>query len=237
MTKISDTKKAYDTFNKTLEKLASISLSDSGTGTSPYIYDESKEKHLPPQLLLRYNYILDKLLTISVQIENSNNLLEIINIVFENGIETRIAVDATGLAEGGSLLNEIQITLLMICKMLLPPSQIAYMIKDECLGVFVLDRDREEIILELSKTIDEHHKLNETINNNNKKFKQIMPNVIQYTTLMWSQISQLCGYIDNYQKKIEDMNLEQFTTSRIKQLVKIYSQMNIYLTQTIDNVS
>ena len=31
-----------------------------------------------------------------------------LNVVFDNGIETRIAKDAEGIAEGGFLLNEIQ---------------------------------------------------------------------------------------------------------------------------------
>ncbi len=231
---IGNTIKTYEIYNEDLVRKASVGLS----GDEKIIYDETKEKHLPQQILLRYNYVTEKLLTISVKIENTSNLLDIINIIFDNGIETRIAVDATGLAEGGLLLNEIQITLLMICKMLLPPTQTAYMIKDECLGTFALDRDRESTILDFTKELAKYNEQTEELELgvNKDNYKTVAPNVMQYTTLMYSQIGQLCGYIDNYQQKIEDINLEEFTTSRIKQLIKIYTQMNLYLTQALDNI-
>jgi len=233
MNKIKDTIKLYNKFNNNLQKQASISLS----AESKFVYDESKEKHLPQQLLLRYNYVNDKLLTISVQIENTSNLLDIINVVFDNGIETRIAKDAEGISEGGLLLNEIQITLLMICKMLFPPTQTAYMIKDECLSTFAIDRDREKIIKELSIEIEAYNKYSDVINSDTKnKYDSIKSNIRQYENLMQSQIGQLCGHIDNYYNKIKDMNLEEFTTSRIKKIGSLYKQMNLLFTQNNSDI-
>jgi hypothetical protein len=246
MDKIEETKKAYIDFNEKMEKLASLTItgtkptgkysSETPIGTDPYIYDESKEKNLPQQLLLRYNYVLDRLLTISVQIENSSNLLDIVNIVFNNGIETRIAKDADGIAEGGVLMNEIQITVLMICKMLLPPTQTAYLIKDECLGTFALDRDREDLVKDLTAQIVDYNKFSDIIASKPDVYKPAMPNIIQYENLMWSQIGQACGHISDYQNKIKDMELEEFTTSRIKQLIDIYKTMNIYLGEVMKTV-
>lgn len=223
MNAIKDTIKSNNKFNEDLQKKASISLSTD----SKFVYDESKEKHLPQQLLLRYNYVNDKLLTISVQIENASSLLDIINIVFDNGIETRIAKNAEGIAEGGTLLNEIQITLLMICKMLFPPTQTAYMIKDECLGTFAIDRDREKVIRDLTLEIQAYNKYSDVIESDTKnQYDSIKPNIRQYETLMQARIGELCGHIDNYYNKLKDMNLEEFTTSRIKKLITLYTQMN-----------
>jgi hypothetical protein len=237
---ISNTQKQYDDFNKNLIKQSSISLKitkpNGETSDSYTTYDESKEKHLPHELLTIYNSVNNQLLTISVKIENAHNLLDIVNTIFDNGIESRIAKDADGIAEGGSLLNLIQETILMICKMLLPPSQSSYIIKDECLGAFALDRDREIIIKEFGEVIDVYYKLNDLIINDSDKYSAIMQNKRQYEDLMNSQIGQICGHIDNFQTKINDMNLEEFTTTRIKQLIKIYQQMISYLNDIMSKV-
>ena len=230
MKAIVDTQTAYEKHNQDLIYNASLSTK---RGTT---YDASKERHLPSKLMTIYNYINDKLLTISVQIENANNLLDIINVVFDNGIEARIAVDSDGIAEGGILINEIQTTLLMICKMLMPPTQTAYMIKDECLGTFALDKGREQIIKDFTKQIGSYNEFVDEMASDTKKYEPVMENVRQYETLMNSQIGQVCGHIENYMQKINDMNLEEFTTSRIKQLIQIYIQMNLYLNDIISKV-
>ena len=120
---ISKTQKEYDDFNEELIKKSSISINftkPNGEKSSKYItYDETKEKKLPVELMIVYNSVNNDLLTISVKIENANNLLDIVNLIFDNGIETRIAKDSDGIVQGGSLLNEIQETVLMICKMLI----------------------------------------------------------------------------------------------------------------------
>ena len=232
MNTIKNTQTAYDEYNTNLVRQANISIS----GKKTIVYDESKERHLPSQLLTIYNYVNDKLLTISVQVENANNLLDIVNVVFDSGIEARIAVDSDGIAEGGILLNVIQNTILMICKMLMPPTQPAYMIKDECLGTFAIDRGREEIIKDFTSQINTYNKFTDEMSSNQNKYESVLPNVRQYETLMDSQIGQLCGHIDNYLSKINDLNLEEFTTSRIKQLILIYTQMNAYFTNIFATV-
>jgi len=227
---IEKTQKEYKTYNQNLIYQASLSLKKGTT------YDESKERRLPQQLMTIYNYINDKLLTISVEIENASNLLDVINVVFDNGIEARIAIDSDGIAQGGTLINEIQHTLLMICKMLMPPTQTAYIIKDECLGTFALDRDRDQIIKDFTTQLNKFNKFTDKMASNPNKYSTVMPNVMQYETLMNSQIGQLCGHIENYSQKIVDLNLEEFTTSRIQQLIKIYTQMNLYFRKIFSNV-
>ena len=74
------------------------------------------------------------------------------------------------------------------------------------------------------------------MSSNQNKYESVLPNVRQYETLMDSQIGQLCGHIDNYLSKINDLNLEEFTTSRIKQLILIYTQMNAYFTNIFATV-
>jgi hypothetical protein len=112
------------------------------------------------------------------------------------------------------------------------------MIKDECLGTFVIDRDREKIIKEFTKTINEFNKFTDVIfSDTNDKYKSVMQNITQYENFLYTQIGQICGHIEDYQSKINDLNLEEFTTSRIKQVTKLYSQMNKYFIEVNKSVS
>lgn len=222
---IDKTKKQYQKFNEELMRKANFTLE----GEKRIQYDEKKEKHLPGMILKVYETAQTKLLTIPVQIENINTLLDLINVVFENGLETKVAVDSDGVAQGGVFMNSIQEMLLRICKMCMPPSQPAYTIKDDCLGTFALDREREEVIKLFTEVKTIYFKLTEKIIDDYEKFEPVMLNIKQYQTLMDSKIGQLCGHIDNYSQKISDSNLEEFTTTRIKGLIQLYNNMNSYL--------
>lgn len=224
MTKIENTKLEYEKYNEMLVKKANLSL----VGEKAINYDSTQERHLPKPLLTVYDSINEKLATISIRVENANNLLDIINVIFDNGIETRIAIDSEGIAEGGSLINGIQNTIIMICKVLFPPTQSAYMIKDECLGTFSIDREREKLIRDFTEKIGKYYEYTDDIASDPDKYIKVMPNIRQYQSLMDSQIGQVCGHIDDYQTKINNLNLEEFTTSRIKQLLSFYTQMNLY---------
>ena len=198
-------------------------------------YDASKEKHLPPTIINVYNNAITKLSTIPIQIENTNTLLDIINLVFENGIETMIAVDSAGIEQGGIFMNSIQEMLVRICKMLMPPNTPAYSIKDECLGTFVYDREREEVIKIFTESYGTLIKLSEQIIND-VRFESVLPSVIQYDEIMLMKIGQLCGHIENYLDKILAGNLDEFTTSRLKSLIQIFNENIINLQNIINNI-
>jgi len=234
MNLISDTIKQYDDFNLKLQKDATtytIVTDEDGNKSNVYNkYEEDKEKHLPPQLITIYNYVNTKLLTISVQIENANTLLDIINILFDNGLESRVAVDSNGIAEGGVLLNGVQETVIRICKMLQPPPNAAYTINDECLGTFAVNHEKESEKKKLANAVTKYNKLTDEIyDTSTNKYSQVLQNVKQYRDIFDIHRGELCGHIKNYIHKIDTMNMEEFTTSRIKQLIILYNDMNSYL--------
>ena len=232
MNKIVKTKKQYKEYNEELMRKANFTLQ----GKKRIQYNEKNEKHLPSMILKVYETVQTKLLTIPVQIENINTLLDLINIIFENGLETKIALDSDGVAQGGVFMNSIQEMLLRVCKMCMPPSQPAYTIKDECLGTFALDREREEVIKLFTEVKNIYFKLLDKIIDNYEKFEPVMLNIKQYQSLMDSKIGQLCGHIDNYNDKISNSNLEEFTTTRIKGLIELYNNMNSYLNDVTSKV-
>ena len=203
-------------FNDDLVRNASISLSSK----NPIVYDPTKEMHLPKKLMDIYDYVTTEVVTISNQIAYTNNLLDIVNIIFDNGIEARIAIDAIGLAEGGSLLNEIQETVLLFCKMIMPPTQDAFIISDDCLGTFALDRTRETSISTLTLAMGYYKDLCDEINSNTTKYKSIITSYNQYNYFLEYEVGILCSHIDDNWVKLNDMNLEEFTTSRIKTITE-----------------
>ena len=227
-----------------------------------------KEKHLPPMILNIYNNSNNKLYGMTVQIANTNTLLDIVNIIFENGIESRIAVNSDGIAQGGIFMNSIQEVVLRVCKMLMPPNIPAYTIKDECLGTFALDRKRNEIInefidvynytIKIMEDIFDKCKLDiqvgliDTIMTNVGKDKtdynlddakkgindctSLIKTVKFYITYTLNyKVGQICNHIDNYIVKIQNGNLAEFTTSRIKNLISLYTAANIYLKKILDS--
>lgn len=228
---VNTTQTAYDNFNKELIKNASISL----RATKAILYNEKAEKHLPPMIIQITKNITNGLATLPIQIENSSNLLDVINIIIPNGLQGRIAVDSDGIAEGGILLNEIQEMVVRLCKIIFPPNRPAYTIKDECLGTFAIDREREQKIQDLTTEKDIYNKFIDDITTNYDKYQSQLPTIRNYEDLATNKMGQLCGHIQNYMRKIHDLDLEEFTTNRIKGLTNIYKETNSYLANIIKN--
>jgi hypothetical protein len=233
MNLIANTKKSYDTYNANLVRnLTTEAREKAHRAGKKRIkkkeYDASKEKHIPSMLLNVYNDTNSTLLTLPIKIENTNTLLDILNVIFENGIESRIAVDSDGILQGGTFMNSIQEMILLICKMLTPPNIPAYTIKDECLGTFPLDREREEVINDFTDILNTYKKLLETINQNENNMYDVVDS-ISAVSILRLKMGQLCGHIKNFENKILSGNLKEITTTRIKGLMEIF-------TETINNL-
>lgn len=226
---IKDIKLDYEEYNLNLVRQVSIESRKKNVE-----YDSGKERHLPTLLLKTYMNILNRVETLPVSIENSSSLLDIINNIIPNGLNARIAINSEGLAEGGIILNEMQETIIKICKMLFPPRNF-YIIKDDCLGTFKRDNERELKILELTDIKAQYNKYIDIISTDNNKFQNQMEIIKQYEDIAIKKIGLICGHIPNYMDKVHDLDLEEFTTIRINGLIKIYSDTNQMLKSLIDN--
>jgi hypothetical protein len=230
---IKDTQKEYDDFNKELIKNASISL----RGSKTIVYDEKNEKYLPKMVTQIYDNINNKLATLPVQIENSSTLLDVVNYVLPNGLQGRVAVDSEGIAEGGLFLNYIQEMIIRLCKIIFPPNRTTYMIKDECLGPFAKDNEKEELIKDLSNVRNKYNKLIDNITKDYNKYQSQIPTIKIYEDASMKKMGMLCGNIPDYLQKIQSMNMDEFTISRIKGLINIYNETNDYLEKIVKNAS
>lgn len=233
MNLINNTNQAYNKYNQQLMKEASISL----RATKPLVYNSKNEKHLPSMLLTIYNNIQAELDTIPVKVENSNTLLDVVNIVIPNGLEGRVAANSDGIAQGGTLLNDIQETLIRMCRILMPPTTPAYIIKDECLGTFGIDKEKENAIKDLTVEKDKYNKYIDTIQTHMDKYQSQIEIIRNYEDLAQRKMGQLCGHIPNYMEKIYNMDMTEITPSRIKGLIGIYQEVNGNLAKIINNTA
>ena len=231
MNLINNTNQAYNKYNQNLMKEASISL----RATKPLVYDSKNEKHLPAIILTTYNNIQAELDTIPVKVENSSTLLDVINILIPNGLEGRIAVNSDGIAQGGTLLNDIQETIVRMCRILMPPTTPAYTIKDECLGTFSIDKEKEQTIKDLTKEKDKYNKYIDTIQTHMEKYQSQIEIIRNYEDLAQRKMGELCGHIPNYMEKIHNMDMTEITASRVKGLIGIYQEVNGNLEKIIAN--
>ena len=228
MNLISDTKEKYDKYNRNLVFNLSNEAKEKARKAGKkrikkQAYNISQERHLPSMLLTVYNDTNNTLATLPVKIENTNTLLDVLNIVFENGIETRIAINSDGILEGGTFMNSVQEMILLICKMLTPPNIPAYTVKDECLGTFPLDRNREEVIKQFVEILNTYKKLLETINENENNIYDLV-DPIPENTVLDLKMGKLCGHIKSFKDKILSGNFKEITTTRIKGLMEIFNE-------------
>jgi len=230
---IEDTIKKNKEYNDELIKNASISL----RGSKIFVYDEKNEKHLPQMIDKTYNNIKNKLATLPVQIANASSLLDVVNYVIPNGLQGRVAVNSDGIAEGGLFLNHIQEMLIRVCKIIFPPNRPAYMIKDECLGTFARDNEKEQMVRELTTVRDYYGKLIDSITKEYNKYLSQIPTIKLYEDASIKKMGMLCGNIPDYLEKIRSMNMDEFTVSRIRGLITIYNEINSQLETIIKNTS
>lgn len=219
---IQDTINQYDEYNKYLLSQGSTNSAD--------------EKHLPDNLQKVYNKIYTSLQTLPVLIKNTNTMLEVINVIFNRGLDTRVAIDSEGLSEGGTMLNEVQELIIRLCKIMMPPNKNFYIIKDECLATTMIDKNREVLIIKLGESIGRHKKFIDLIKTYPDKYQPIQQSIYQYEQALNIEVGMIVGHIQNWNDKLNQMNLEEFTTTRIAQVIAIYELNNLLYTDIFNNI-
>jgi hypothetical protein len=219
---IQDTITEYENYNKYL-------LSQGSTNVA-------NEKHLPDNLQKVYTKIYTSLQTLPVLIENTNTMLDVINVIFNRGLDTRVAIDSEGLSEGGTMLNEVQELIIRLCKIMMPPNKNFYIIKDECLATTMIDKNREQLIITLGEQIGQYNKFIDLMKTNPDKYQPIQQSIYQYEQALNLSLGMLVGHIQNWNDKLQQMNLEEFTTTRVEQLIAIYIIFNLLYTDIFNSI-
>ena len=105
------------------------------------------------------------------------------------------------------------------------------------MGTFVKDNEKEELIKDLTNVRNKYNKLIDNISSNYSKYQSQIPTIKIYEDASMKKMGMLCGNIPDYLQKIQSMNMDEFTISRIKGLINIYSETNNYLEKIVKNAS
>jgi len=215
-------------FNKYNATIGTTSKKTQPTGylANTNSINPNSQKKLPDDLMNVYNKINAELATLPLQIENTNTILDIINCIFDNGFDTRIAIDSEGIAEGGIMMTEIQELVIRICKILMPPVAPIYMIKDECLGETPIDNTRLELIRQFTEVVSQHNKYI-TFQAEDSNAQTNMQTIIrQQEQILNNELGQVVGHINGWYTNLTNMDLNAFTDSRITSMMFIYIKTN-----------
>ena len=186
-------------------------------------------KTIPEPVLNAYNNINEKLQLLGVKINNCSTLRDLVGIIFDGDLDFQIAIDNDGLAMGGSHITEVQDIVLRICQVLFPPAGKAFNIKQECLGIAQIDREKEEMISKLDNILAKRKKLMDDYKSDPDKYCSNWEAVLKFEEQIHSKIGEYVGHIPNYMNKIEKLNMDEFTKSKIKVIIKYYQMIIDYI--------
>ena len=198
------------------------------------IYKNPDKPHEPRKIIPTYltnvvKKVKNGLLQIDSKIDSIETLYDLVRELFDGGLNFRVAVDNEGVAMGGELINFAQEILLYICKIVQPPDVEIYNIKSECVGTNKIDKEKRTLTTRVERTITEHKKLMNEYKTNPDKYCSNWKSIIQYQDLSFNKLGQHFSHIKNYAEKIERMELEEFTKSRLKLIAEEYEKLNKYI--------
>ena len=188
-----------------------------------------KTKRIPEPVLNAYTSATDKLGLLGVKINNCTTLRDLMGVIFDGDLDFQIAIDNDGLAMGGSHLSEVQDIVLRICQVLFPPAGKAYNIKQECLGIAQIDREKEDLISKLDNLLSRHKKLMDDYKSDPDKYCSNWEAVTKFEEQIYGKIGEYVGHIPDYMAKIEKLNMDEFTKSKIKIIIKYYQMLVDYI--------
>ena len=186
-------------------------------------------KRVPNYLLKIYNKVITELNQIENKIYNIENMYDLVTEIFENGIETRIAINNEGIAEGGKLLDYSQEIVMYLCKIISPPDYQSYMIKSDCIGHNVIDTGKKNLELKIEEEISKFNRFVKKYRGNPNKYCTSWESVLQFQELTYNTIGEHVGHIDNYVDKIERLEFNDFTESRLKVILEQYKKLNSFV--------
>ena len=174
------------------------------------------------QLQKAYQSVRSKIMNLSVQIENCENMMDLVKVMFPQGLLGKIYKKD---------LTSVQERTLDILRVMVPPSDDVYMLKNECLVFEQVDEKRNELSLELEDEISKFKDLIEKINEDAEGYcgSGDVEKINQMVDKTYEIIADTIGHIPNYLDKLLRSNFEEITTDKIQILVNQLSKLNNYI--------
>jgi hypothetical protein len=184
---------------------------------------------VPTQVLKIYSKIKNEANYIPFKIQNITNMLDMLEELFPNGLDTMISIDEEGDIQGGIRLTFSQEVFINVCKLLFLPDRQIMEIKDECIGTYQRDKTKDKAIKNFEDILTNYNRLMEKYKTEPEKICQNWNAVQAFSTKIFSRIGEYVGHIPNYLDKIEKQNFNDFTTSKINKIAELYEILNNYI--------
>jgi len=128
-------------------------------------------------------------------------------------------------------LTSIQLRTLNILRVLVPPNDEVYMLKNECLVFEQVDEKRNELTLELEDEIAKFKDLREKINEDAEGYcgSGDVEKINKMVDKTYEIIADTIGHIPDYLNKLLRANFEEITTEKVQILLNQLSKLNSYL--------
>lgn len=199
-----------------------------------YVGKDGITKSKPPQevpveVIRTYSKIQKEATFIPYKIQDVYTMLDLVSELFPSGIDTLIAIDEEGDVEGGINLSESQKVFINVCKLLFLPDIPIYEIKDECVGTYQRDNNKDDAIRKLNEVIIEYNRKMDKYKSNPEDICNNWEAVQKYSMQIFTRIGEYVGHIPDYQKKIENMNLDEFTVNKINKISDLYHSLINYI--------
>jgi hypothetical protein len=224
---------------KTLAELLAI-INDKKAERAKYIKQGKIKKNssaatpdMPYELIKNVAKIERDIGQLLFKVDKVRTLLDLVMEIFPLGINTQLATIASPEAVSSHpihdtttelQLNVAQREVLHYCQLLFPPNVELFEIKDECIGTYQRDKEKETAEREFTKALATFNNLmllKKTQQNTNTSWELVE----QYITRTMLKIGEYVGHISNYQDKLEKQQLQEFTTTKIQAITQQYNNI------------
>ena len=167
---------------------------------------EARKQNIDYQMLMDYEKIKNLVMSLSVKIENGKTFMDLIRAIFPGGLNTRLMPDT---------LLETQSRMLNIMCTLVPPETDVYILNNTCLAYDHIDEKRQEVGLELEKSMARVNLLTRDLNKDGTCSEKNIAEINKEVEATYEFIGRNLGHIPNYLDKLQRGNFKEFTTDKI----------------------
>ena len=180
------------------------------------------------QLQKSYEGVKSLIMNLSIQIENSNSVMDIIKIMFPQGLGGKIYTNE---------LSPNQVRLLNIVRVLIPPSDDIYILKNDCLVFEQIDEKRVELSLELEEEINKFKVLRNKINKDAESYcgNGNVERINYMVDKTYDIITNTIGHIPDYLNKLLRGNFNDISTDKLQIILTQLSNLNNYVFKKCNN--
>lgn len=161
-------------------------------------------------LIKRFETIKTKIKELSINIENSNTLYDIVEILFTNGLDYIINIKD---------LTYSQKIILYLCYCLIKPSENIYTIKNKCLVYEQIDEQRIQLENNINDTIKNFNMLRHSIGENATQSCGGIKNLNYINNIIENTYEKIIGQINHISNALEKLNnsqLDEFTNGQLE---------------------